>query len=145
MKPRTMACILSLSALLCLFAANFSRACSQKANDAGQTAGQANQSYAELEKAPQSARTRQNPLEGDSTAVAAGKKLFGRHCAECHGSTAQGGKKGPSLRVPEVQTAAPGMLFWVLSNGVVRRGMPDWSNLPEPQRWQIVSYLKSLE
>lgn len=145
MKPRTMTGVLSLSALLSSFAASFSSACAQKANDAGQTTGQANQSYAELEKAPQSARTRQNPLEGDSSAVAAGKRLFGRHCAECHGSTAQGGRKGPSLRASEVQTATPGMLFWVLSNGVVRRGMPDWSKLPEPQRWQIVSYLKSLE
>jgi hypothetical protein len=31
-----------------------------------------------------------------------------------------------------------------LTNGVVRRGMPVWSKLPEPQRWQLVTYLKSL-
>jgi hypothetical protein len=31
----------------------------------------------------------------------------------------------------------------VLTNGVVRHGMPVWSKLPEPQRRQIVSYLKS--
>jgi mono/diheme cytochrome c family protein len=43
-----------------------------------------------------------------------------------------------------VQQATPGTLFWILTNGVVRRGMPVWSKLPEPQRWQIVSYLKSL-
>lgn len=144
MKPRTMVCVLSLSVLLSLFAASFSRVFGQNTSDAVKTGGQPNQSYAELEKAPQSARSRQNPLAGDS-AVAAGKKLFARHCAACHGSTAQGGKKGPSLWVPEVQTASPGMLFWVLSNGVVRRGMPDWSKLPEPQRWQLVSYLKSLK
>jgi len=35
-------------------------------------------------------------------------------------------------------------LFWLLTNGVVRRGMPVWSKLPEPQRWQLVSYIKSL-
>jgi hypothetical protein len=57
---------------------------------------------------------------------------------------AEGGKKGPSLREEEVQRASPGALFWVLTNGVVRRGMPVWSKLPEPQRWQIVSFLKSL-
>ena len=44
----------------------------------------------------------------------------------------------------QVQQASPGTLFWILTNGVVRRGMPVWSKLPEPQRWQIVSYLKSL-
>jgi hypothetical protein len=31
-----------------------------------------------------------------------------------------------------------------LTNGVVRRGMPVWSKLPEPQRWQLVSFIKSL-
>lgn len=53
-------------------------------------------------------------------------------------------KKGPSLRAEQVQKATPGSLFWILTNGVVRRGMPVWSKLPEPQRWQIISYLKSL-
>ena len=100
--------------------------------------------YDELAKAPEKARTRQNPLAADPDAVAAGKKLFERHCGECHGETAEGGKKGPSLRAAEVQQATPGTLFWLLTNGVVRRGMPVWSKLPEPQRWQIVSYLKSL-
>lgn len=100
--------------------------------------------YAELGKAPKKAVARRNPLEKDAEAVAAGAKLFDQHCAECHGATAEGGRKGPSLRSHEVQQATPGTLFWILTNGVVRRGMPVWSKLPEPQRWQIVTYLKSL-
>jgi mono/diheme cytochrome c family protein len=100
--------------------------------------------YAELGKAPAKAARRRNPLERDMEAVAAGAKLFDQHCVECHGETGEGTHKGPSLRVGEVQQATPGTLFWILTNGVVRRGMPVWSKLPEPQRWQIVSYLKSL-
>ena len=100
--------------------------------------------YAELAKAPRKAAARGNPLEGDPDAAAAGANLFDQHCAECHGEMAEGGKKGPSLRADSVQQATPGALFWVLTNGVVRRGMPVWSKLPEPQRWQLVSYLKSL-
>jgi mono/diheme cytochrome c family protein len=100
--------------------------------------------YAELAKAPTKASARHNPLEADPDAVAAGGKLFDLHCAECHGDTAEGGKKGPSLRADQVQQATPGTLFWLLTNGVVRRGMPVWSKLPEPQRWQLVSYVKSL-
>jgi len=100
--------------------------------------------YAELKKAPAKAAAKRNPLETDPEAVAAGGKLFEMHCAECHGATAEGGKKGPSLHAEEVQQASPGTLFWVLTNGVVRRGMPVWSRLPEPQRWQLVSYIKSL-
>jgi mono/diheme cytochrome c family protein len=100
--------------------------------------------YAELAKAPQKARTRRNPLDKDPDAVAAGRNLFARHCTECHGDSAEGGRKGPSLLVGQVQNAEPGAIFWILTNGVVWRGMPVWSKLPEPQRWQLVSYIKSL-
>jgi mono/diheme cytochrome c family protein len=101
--------------------------------------------YSELAKVPAKAAGRRNPLESDPEAMAAGAKLFEMHCAECHGANADGGKKGPSLRAEEVQQATPGTLFWLLTNGVVRKGMPVWSRLPEPQRWQLVSYIKSLE
>ena len=100
--------------------------------------------YSELKKASPKASAKRNPLETDPDAVAAGAKLFEMHCAECHGATADGAKKGPSLRAEEVQQATSGALFWVLTNGVVRKGMPVWSRLPEPQRWQLVSYIKSL-
>ena len=105
--------------------------------------------YAELAAAPEKARKRANPLASDPDAVAAGRLLFEDHCAECHGENAEGGKKGskhrgPSLRATEVQNAADGAVFWVLTNGVVRKGMPVWSKLPEPQRWQLVRFLKSL-
>jgi mono/diheme cytochrome c family protein len=103
-----------------------------------------NSVYAELAKAPRKAMARRNPMEVDPDAVAAGTKLFGLHCAECHGEMAEGGRKAPSLLADPVQQATPGTLFWILTNGVVRRGMPVWSKLPEAQRWQIVSYLKSL-
>jgi cytochrome c oxidase cbb3-type subunit 2 len=106
--------------------------------------GKSEAPYAEIARVPEKERAKRNPFENDAVAIAAGGKLFAQHCAECHGNTADGGKKAPSLRAKDVQDAPPGALFWVLTNGVVRRGMPVWSKLPEPQRWQIVSFLKSL-
>jgi mono/diheme cytochrome c family protein len=103
-----------------------------------------NSDYAELAKAPEKARAKVNPLERNPNSIAAGANLFDQHCAECHGEDGEGRKKGPSLRVPQVQDAAPGALFWLLSNGVIRKGMPVWSKLPEPQRWQLVAFIKSL-
>jgi mono/diheme cytochrome c family protein len=100
--------------------------------------------YAELAKVPDKAKARRNPLENDPDAVAAGQNLFEQHCSECHGLAAYGTKKAPSLRAPEVQNAPPGAIFWILTNGVVRRGMPVWSKLPEPQRWQLVTFIRSL-
>jgi mono/diheme cytochrome c family protein len=100
--------------------------------------------YAELAKAPDKAKAKRNPMENDPDAATAGQKLFERHCSECHGTAGYGTEKAPSLRAQEVQIAAPGAIFWILTNGVVRRGMPVWSKLPEPQRWQLVSFIKSL-
>jgi mono/diheme cytochrome c family protein len=99
--------------------------------------------YAELAKVPVKLRVKRNPFESDPDAAAAGGKLFEQHCAECHGRKGEGGRKGPSLLRTEVQQASPGALYWILTNGVVRRGMPVWSKLPEPQRWQIVTFLES--
>jgi mono/diheme cytochrome c family protein len=98
----------------------------------------------ELDRAPQKARAKRNPLGNDPDAIAAGRKLFGMHCAECHGGSAEGTHRAPNLRDPEVQNAPPGAIFWLVTNGIVRHGMPVWSKLPEPQRWQLVSYIKSL-
>jgi mono/diheme cytochrome c family protein len=110
----------------------------------GRKDGKARDVYSELGKAPLKAQNRANPFAEDPEAVAAGRLLFEDHCAECHGDRAAGGRKGPSLRAPEVQDASSGTLFWLLTNGVVRKGMPVWSRLPEPQRWALVRYLKSL-
>jgi len=101
--------------------------------------------YAALAEAPEKASEKKNPFEGDTQAVAAGGKLFEQHCADCHGSKAGGTRQGPSLLREEVQQATPGTMFWILTNGVVRRGMPVWSKLPEQERWQIVTFLQSLK
>jgi len=105
---------------------------------------QHHQHFAEFARVPEKARSRPNPLENDPDSAIAGRKLFFQHCAGCHGKTAEGGRNAPNLHAEEVQNATPGMLFWILTNGVIRRGMPVWSKLPEPERWQIVSFLQSL-
>jgi mono/diheme cytochrome c family protein len=97
-----------------------------------------------VERVPEADRTRTNPYAGKADAVAAGSKLFADHCAKCHGSDALGRGKRPSLRSKEVQQFADGQIFWFLRNGNLRREMPSWSSLPEPSRWQIIAYLRSL-
>lgn len=92
---------------------------------------------------PAKARPKLNPLANDPSAPLAGRKLFEDHCAACHGSGGVGGK-APSLMSAEVQQAKPGEIFWVITNGVIRRGMPAWAKLPSPQRWQIVAFLTSI-
>jgi mono/diheme cytochrome c family protein len=97
-----------------------------------------------LAGAPASAGARANPFEGKPEAVRAGRKLFDRYCAECHGADLGGRGKAPALDSGRVEQTPPGDLYWFLTNGNLRAGMPSWSRLPEAQRWQIVTYLKSL-
>ena len=97
-----------------------------------------------LERVPLSARELANPLENDPDAVAAGRKLFRAHCVQCHGEDARGGNRGPDLRSGALRSARAGELFWVVSNGSLRTGMPDWSQLPRARRWQLVAYLMAV-
>ena len=89
-------------------------------------------------------RARTNPYANQAEAISGGSRLFADHCAKCHGEDALGRGKRPSLRTKEVQLAKDGELFSLLKNGYLRKGMPSWSALPEPSRWQIIAYVKSL-
>ena len=100
---------------------------------------------AQLSKAPRSAQSLENPYAGQAEAVAAGRKLFEQHCAQCHGQDARGLERAADLHSPAIQDAPPGVLFWALRNGRVRKGMPSWSQLPDQRLWQIVTYLKTLK
>lgn len=97
-----------------------------------------------IAQAPEKVRALKNPFAGDPNSIEAGRKLYVRYCASCHGVAAQGLRKAPDLRGPVVQQATPGALFWFLKNGDMKQGMPSWSRLPDQQLWQLVTYLQSL-
>jgi mono/diheme cytochrome c family protein len=97
-----------------------------------------------LQQAPGAEAARANPYDGQLQAARAGQKVYRRECSGCHGPEAQGAQRGPALAAPSLAQAPPGAIFWVLRNGSLRAGMPSFSHLPEAQRWQIVTYLKTL-
>jgi mono/diheme cytochrome c family protein len=96
-------------------------------------------------RAPKEAALRLNPLANRLELVPGGGRLFHRHCAECHGDRGEGGrrKQTTDLRNKQVQAQPDGALFWKITNG--NKNMPQWSRLPEAQRWQIVLFLRTLE
>jgi mono/diheme cytochrome c family protein len=75
--------------------------------------------------------------------IAAGRKLFGRHCSECHGPEGLGTDRAPSVAA-FVRNMDRSSLQSFMKNGNLRRGMPSWSQLPDQRLDQIVAYLKSL-
>ena len=133
-----------LLAVACGFALFGSAARAQQEQAQQEQAQSTRNFHNALAKAPEKARAMHSQVETEPDAAAAGGKLFDLHCAECHGKKAGGTRRGPSLLSLEMQQAPPGAIFWVLTNGVVRHGMPVWSKLPEPQRWQLVAFLQSL-
>ena len=96
-----------------------------------------------FQEAPASAAAMTNPYQGKSDAAAAGKKLYGQNCAQCHGANRQGIGPAPALVSQSVKNAKPGELFWFITTGKVASGMPSWSALPKNQRWEIVTFLQS--
>jgi mono/diheme cytochrome c family protein len=91
---------------------------------------------------PAATAARQNPFRDRPELVTGGKKVFLRVCARCH--TPGPGQKGPDLSDQAVQQEADGAIFWKISTGNSRSGMPGYGSLPEGQRWQLVLYIRSL-
>jgi len=94
--------------------------------------------------APDSAHALKNPYEGKPEAVQVGKSLYGRNCLSCHGRTGRGTGIVPSLVDAKLQSVTDGEVFWFITKGNKKNGMPSWAFLPQAQRWQIVAYVKSL-
>ena len=60
-----------------------------------------------LTRAPSSAAKKKNPYGSQGEAILAGKKLFRRHCADCHGGDASGTKRAPGLSCGGIAVLVP--------------------------------------
>jgi len=92
--------------------------------------------------APKAALEVKNPYAGQAPAAMAGKKVYARKCARCHGDSGGGSGNIPPLANGTAQSASEGAIFWYITRGDADNGMPSWASLPKSQRWQVVTYLK---
>jgi glucose/arabinose dehydrogenase len=94
--------------------------------------------------APTTATKVENPYRGQAAAVDAGRQLYASDCAACHGRAGEGTGNIPALAHGPAQSATDGEIFWFITKGSDSGAMPSWASLPEQQRWQVVTYLKTL-
>jgi mono/diheme cytochrome c family protein len=95
--------------------------------------------------APEKDAARKNPFAAKPEMATGGQKVFSRSCAACHGDAEhRGNSKAPDLGSEAVQAQSDGAIFWKITNGNTKKAMPSWGSIPEPQRWQLVLYVRSL-
>jgi len=96
----------------------------------------------------------QNPVKADATSIAAGQKLYEKHCAGCHGETGKGdGSMGEDLNPkPSNLTDADwkhgstdGEIFLVIRDGSKNTGMKGFGKkVTAHQIWDVVNYIRSI-
>jgi PQQ-dependent dehydrogenase (methanol/ethanol family) len=89
-----------------------------------------------------------NPLAANPSALFEGRQLFEVTCQICHGAGGQGDRDrgGSALNVTTLkQGNRDADLFRVIRNGVQGTPMPPFAGLTDPQTWQIISYIRSLQ
>ena len=93
-----------------------------------------------------------NPVPADSASVNRGRKQYQINCAVCHGPAGKGngvvlkyGLFPPSIGPGSLAATkwSDGYIFGIIRNG--RNLMPSYNRIEEPDRWDIVNYVRTLQ
>jgi len=101
--------------------------------------------------APAAEAQKKNPVAASESSLAAGRKIYTKTCAMCHGKT--GDADGPAvielnihpakLSDPQLAAESDGALFWKITTG--KKPMPAYGKrLSEADRWNLVNYIRTL-
>jgi mono/diheme cytochrome c family protein len=91
-----------------------------------------------------------NPVPPDARSLRNGRINFQINCAVCHGPLGHGdgpatkyGMVPMNITLPATQAKTDGYIFGMIRNG--RGLMPTYNRIEEPDRWDIVNYVRSLQ
>ena len=82
-----------------------------------------------------------------------GRRLFGEHCAICHGAAADGrGARRAGMSRPPADLTDPAWMertsarraYFTIREGVSGTAMPAWRSLTPEETWDLVAYILSL-
>jgi mono/diheme cytochrome c family protein len=91
-----------------------------------------------------------SPTGFTAASVTRGAALFQEHCTACHGregrgdGPAAGGGVAPDLTAAHVFDHSEGDLFWWISEGIPRAGMPGFRDaIDDDGRWALVDFVRA--
>jgi mono/diheme cytochrome c family protein len=93
-----------------------------------------------------------NPTPPDSASVHRGKLQYQINCAVCHGPSGMGNGNATKYGMPPkpigvgtnaADTLSDGYIFGMIRNG--KGLMPSYNRIEEPDRWDLINYLRSLQ
>jgi len=93
-----------------------------------------------------------NPVPADSASVNRGRINYQINCAVCHGPLGMGNGNATKYGMPGIgigagsnaaNTLTDGYIFGMIRNG--RGLMPSYNRIEEPDRWDVVNYLRSIQ
>lgn len=107
-------------------------------------------SYAPLPGTIDSMAGLANPHPANAASLANGRKYYQINCATCHGDAGAGDGPATKYGMPGINLATDvskgrtdGYLFGMIRNG--RGLMPTYNRIEEPDRWDVVNYLRALQ
>lgn len=95
---------------------------------------------------------RKNPVASTPEGLAEARKLFGYHCAMCHGKEGDGkGELAAEMKLElhdwrdgsTLDKMTDGELFFIVSNGKGRMLGGEGDRTPEKMRWNLVNLVRS--
>jgi mono/diheme cytochrome c family protein len=91
-----------------------------------------------------------NPTPVSDSSLANGRIYFQINCSVCHGDRAMGDGPATKFGMPSINLTAEmtkgrtdGYIFGMIRNG--RGLMPPYNRIEEPDRWDVVNYLRALQ
>jgi mono/diheme cytochrome c family protein len=101
---------------------------------------------------PAEASAKVNPVKPTPEGLAEAKKLYGYHCAMCHGKDGDGkGDLAEQMKLnlhdwrdaSSISKMTDGDLFYVITNGRGKMVGGEGDRTKEQLRWQMVNYVRS--
>ena len=91
-----------------------------------------------------------NPTPVSDSSLANGRRYYAINCAVCHGDAGAGngpatkyGMPGINLNTDVTKGRSDGYIYGMLRNG--RGLMPNYNRIEEPDRWDVVNYVRALQ